>query len=64
MAQRGASHLPPSIDELWDSHPDADQAAPGASRRPAARFPALRKYQGMASPPEPENWLMIITLGP
>ena len=26
--------------------------------------PALRKYQGMASPPEPANSLMIITFGP
>jgi hypothetical protein len=24
----------------------------------------LRKYQGMASPPDPANSLMIITLGP
>ena len=27
-------------------------------------MPALRKYQGMASPPEPEFWLMSMTLGP
>ncbi len=26
--------------------------------------PALRKSQGRASPPEPDIWLMTITLGP
>ena len=42
---------------------DPDQPAPRALADQLAHAGAL-KYQGMASPPEPANSLMIITFGP
>ena len=40
------------------------QSGGDAKEEPSGPTPILRKYQGIASPPEPANSLMIIALGP
>ena len=43
---------------------DTDESSPCPFADQSGPMPALRKYHGKASPPEPDISLMIITFGP